>query len=193
MTILVPTIDQLVVRLKTIKPSCITVTVYRSVTPEYAKETNLIIGEGSRLHGGRWNSSGIAAVYASFTPETAMKESLAHFRYYGIPFHAAMPRMFVAIKASLSSVLDLTNGANRKRLQIAEHRFRSCDWRKDMACGSEAVSQIVGCAAKEAGFEAIIVRSAEDRNGSNIVVFPENLKKSSKLSVLDPDKLLPGV
>ena len=80
-----PTLDQLVARLKAIKASRITVTAYRSTTPEYAKEADLITGEGSRLHGSRWNPPGIAAVSASFTPETAMEESLAHFRYYGIP------------------------------------------------------------------------------------------------------------
>jgi hypothetical protein len=87
-----PTLDQLVARLQAIKASRITVTAYRSTTPEYAKEADLNTGEGSKLHGSRWNPPGIAAVYASFTPETAMEESLAHFRYYGIPFHAAMPR-----------------------------------------------------------------------------------------------------
>ena len=187
-----PRLDQLVARLKAITASRITVTAYRSTTPEYAKEADLITGEGSRLHGSRWNPPGIAAVYASFTPETAMEESLAHFRYYGIPFHAAMPRMFVAIKAQLTKVVDLTERANRKRMQIAESRLLGCDWRKDMAGGVDALPQLVGRAAKEAGLEAIVVRSAEDKNGRNLVVFPANLRKSSQLTVLDPDKLLPG-
>ena len=104
MTTSMPTIDQLVARLKAIKALRITVTAYRSTTPEYAKVDDLMTGEGSRLHGSRWNPPGIAAVYASFTPATAMEESLAHFRYYGIPFHAAMPRVFVAIKAQLAKV-----------------------------------------------------------------------------------------
>jgi RES domain-containing protein len=81
-----PTLDQLVARLQAIKASRITVTAYRSTTPEYAKEADLNTGEGSKLHGSRWNPPGIAAVYASFTPETAMEESLAHFRNYGFPF-----------------------------------------------------------------------------------------------------------
>ncbi|MFV1969052.1 MAG: hypothetical protein ACC628_26830, partial [Pirellulaceae bacterium] len=32
-----------------------------------------------------------------------------------------------------------TEGANRKRMQIAESRLLGCDWRKDMAGGSEAL------------------------------------------------------
>ena len=70
-------------------------------------------------------SSGNPAVYASFTPETAMEELLAHFRYYGIPFHAAMSRLFVATRAQLPKWF-LTEGANRKRMQIAERRLLGC-------------------------------------------------------------------
>ena len=51
--------------------------VYRSSTPQYAKETDLLTGEGSRRFGGRWNPIGTAVVYAALTPETAMAESLA--------------------------------------------------------------------------------------------------------------------
>jgi len=112
----VPTLDQLTHRLKAIKPTRIAVTAYRSATPEYAQQTDLLTGEGSRLHGSRWNPPGIAAVYASLTPETAMEESLAHFRYYGIALHVAMPRIFVAVamQVKLSKIVDLTEGSNRK-------------------------------------------------------------------------------
>ncbi len=188
----VPKLDQIVSRLKAIKAMRIKVTAYRLVSPEYAKEKDLLTGKGSGLHGSRWNPPGIATVYASFTPATATEESLAHFRYYSIPIHAAMPRMFVAIHAQLIKVLDLTEGANRKRLQIAESRLLKCDWRKEMASGQDALSQLVGRAAKEAGFEALVVRSAEDPEGVNLVIFPDNLQKSSQLIVLSPEKLTYG-
>jgi len=35
-------------------------------------------GTGARLSGGRWNSPGIAAVYAGLTPEIAAMEKLVH-------------------------------------------------------------------------------------------------------------------
>ncbi|HXU94331.1 MAG TPA: RES family NAD+ phosphorylase [Gallionella sp.] len=35
-------------------------------------------GTGARLTGGRWNSSGVAAVYAGLTPEIAAMEKLVH-------------------------------------------------------------------------------------------------------------------
>ncbi len=189
MTTSVPTLDQLIHRLKAVKTSRTTVTAYRSATPEYAKQADLLTGEGSRLYGNRWNPPGIAAVYASLTPETAMEESLSHFRYYGIALHSAMPRIFVAIQAKLSKVVDLTEGANRKRLLVAERRLLECDWRREMASGIVPLPQLVGQAASEAGLEALVVRSATDITGRNIVIFPKNLRKSSQLNILSPDKL----
>jgi len=118
-----------------------------------------------------------------------MAESLANFRYYGLPVSGAMPRVFVAVDVELQRVLDLTQGANRKRLRIAESRLLKCDWPNEMNRMGESLTQFVGRAAMEAGFEAIRVRSSADPNGTNVVVFPANLLKSSRINVLNPDKL----
>ena len=66
--------------------------------PKYATETDLVTGDGSKLHGARWNPKGIAVVYAADSPETAMAESLAQYRYYGIPIFDAMPRTFDTVR-----------------------------------------------------------------------------------------------
>src|SRR5437763_631733 len=104
-----PTFNQLQTRLARLAPSAVRFegVVYRSSTPKYATEDDLLTGDGSRRFGGRWNPIGIAVVYAALTPETAMAETLAHNRYYGIPIEDAMPRTFVAIEVKLKSVLDL--------------------------------------------------------------------------------------
>ena len=53
--------------------------------------------------------------------------------------------------------------------------------------GREAFAQAVGRAAKAAGFEAILAPSAADApRGVNAVVFPENLRKGSRWTVLTP-------
>jgi RES domain-containing protein len=76
---------------------------YRSASPRYVSATDLISGFGSQLHGARWNPKGaFSAVYASLDLEIAMRETLAHHRYYGIPLHRALPRTFVAIELSLT-------------------------------------------------------------------------------------------
>ena len=61
-----------------------------------------------------------------------------------------------------------------------------------MAAGNEALTQTLGRAAHASGFEAILVQSAEDATGQNLVIFPDNLRKSSQFYVLDSDKLTPS-
>ena len=57
--------------------------VYRSVAPHRAEPNEILSGEGSFQNGGRWNAPGsVRAVYAGATPEAAMAECLAYFRYY---------------------------------------------------------------------------------------------------------------
>lgn len=80
-----PSVEQLMARLARLPTAAFDGVVYRSSTPRYATEADILTGEGSRRVGGRWNPTGIAAVYASLTSETAMAETLAHNRYYLVP------------------------------------------------------------------------------------------------------------
>ena len=63
-------------------------TAWRIVKAAHAKIA--FNGEGARLYGGRWNSAGIAVVYASATRALAALESLVHlnppvrFKYVAI-------------------------------------------------------------------------------------------------------------
>jgi RES domain-containing protein len=164
-------------------------TLFRSATPAYATESDFKTGEGSRLYGGRWNPVGIAVIYASLSPETAMTETLAHCRYYGFPPQSAMPRTFVALHVQLSAVIDLTAGAVRQRLRVSEQRMLEVDWRSDMAAGREPITQRLGRAGHAAGLEGLFVRSAADRRGMNLLIFPDNLRMSSRVEILDAGKL----
>jgi RES domain-containing protein len=164
-------------------------TIYRSAVPKYATSSDLLSGEGSRNNGARWNPVGMAVVYGSFTPQTALEEALAHASYYQLRIHASMPRTFVAIEFKLQAVLDLTDGRNRQALAIAESRLLSCDWRAEMQAGKVPVTQQVGRAAFKAGMEAILVRSAADPAGQNLVVFVDNLRTGSVLALMAPGSL----
>jgi RES domain-containing protein len=188
-----PGFGQLIKRLERLKPLAVPFSTigYRSTTPEYAKEKDILSGVGSKLHGGRWNPRGIIAVYLSLSPETAMKEALSHFNYYGLPPKNAMPRVFVAIQVQLQNVLDLTDGAIRQRIKLSKKRLLSTDWRKKMATGRGTLSQMLGSAVHASGFEALLVQSAEDVAGKNIVIFPDHFHKSSRFYLLDPVKLAP--
>lgn len=163
--------------------------VYRSSTPQYAKETDLLNGEGSRIHGGRWNPIGIAVIYASLSFETSTAETVAHNRYYGIPDYDAMPRTFVGFRDCLKHVLDFRRGDVRRRLQVSQDRILRVDWRKELKAGQVPITQTLGQAAYEAGFEGILVPSAQNPNDANLVIFPANLIPGSELILLNKDKL----
>ena len=157
---------------------------YRSASPAYAGSRDLLSGEGVRRHGGRWNAAGaFPAVYASLTPETAVAEALAQFRYYGIPDADAMPRVLVALDASLAALADLTDGRTRRVLRVSRRRMRADSWRAAAERGRESLAQAIGRAAYDARLEGLLVPSAADRKGVNLVVFPERLRPESRLEV----------
>jgi RES domain-containing protein len=47
---------------------------FRSVAFRHFHPDDVISGEGTRLHGGRFVPAGVRAVYASFEEETALRE-----------------------------------------------------------------------------------------------------------------------
>jgi len=185
------TVEQLKSRLTKLLPLAATFTAvgYRSCTPEYANENDLVTGEGSKLHGGRWNPIGISMVYLSLTPETAMAETLANNRYFGIPVEDAMPRTFVAVRAALQVVLDLRDGRIRQRLQVSEERILTVDWRKEVRSGRDPITQMIGRAAYEVGLEGLVVPSSADPRGHNLLIFPGNMTLPHQLQIQNPKRL----
>jgi RES domain-containing protein len=60
--------------------------------------------------GGRWNPPDqFNAIYGSLDPETAIAESLGTYSVFGISAEKARPRVFVAIRLKLQSVLDFAS------------------------------------------------------------------------------------
>jgi RES domain-containing protein len=163
--------------------------VYRSSTPQFATNTDLLTGEGSRRFGGRWNPVGMAMVYASLSPETAMAETLANNRYYGIPIEDAMPRTFVAIEVRIHALLDLRDGRIRRRLQVSEDRILKVDWRAEVRAGREPITHQVARAIHAGPWEGLFAPSAADTHGHNLLVFPDKLRPESELKLVNAEKL----
>jgi RES domain-containing protein len=59
------------------------------------------------------------------------------------------------------------------------------DWRAIQERGHESTSQAIGRAAWRAGLEGLIVPSHARPKESNIVLFPDNLKRGSRITALD--------
>ncbi len=187
-----PSLEHVKSRLTRLLPSASAfgATLFRSSTPRYSNESDLLTGEGSRRNGGRWNPIGIGVVYASLTPETAMAETLAHYRHYKIPVEDAMPRTFVALQVRLYAVLDSQLGSVRQRLGVSFDRILTVDWRSEVLAGREPITQTLGWASSGIGREALVVPSAADPQGHNLLVFPPNLRPGSKIRVMHPDRLI---
>ncbi|MEP6601953.1 MAG: RES family NAD+ phosphorylase, partial [Nitrospirota bacterium] len=67
---------------------------YRVTTLDYPSPKSILLGQGSFLHGGRWNAPGsFRAVYGSTTDVVAVAESRANAQYAGIPFPFRTPRL----------------------------------------------------------------------------------------------------
>jgi len=160
-------------------------TVFRFIAPKYSAVDEMFAGEGPRYADGRWLAKGhILATYTALLPETALAEALASNRYYGFPDANSAPLVFVTAEAKLKQVIDLRDGKNRQRLRTSESAILDTDWRKKNSKGYEAITQAWGWALHESGVEGFIVPSSADRGGSNLIVFPGNLKRSSHLKVL---------
>jgi RES domain-containing protein len=164
--------------------------LYRVAGPRHTTPAEIVSEIGAFLAGGRWNPSGeMKVVYLSQEPETALKESLEHFRYHGLPISSALPKVTVAVRAALDKTLDLTDLDTSDTLPISIAELLAEDWRAMMAKNTEPASQAVGWAAFATGIQGLKVPSKPDRNGVNILVFPENLTSECRLEVMNASEL----
>lgn len=156
--------------------------VYRSAAPRYSGDGDIVTGEGSRRMGGRWNPPGaFRTIYASLHPETAMKEALATFRYYGWSLHGAMPRVFRALDIRLGRVASLRHRRVREHLSPWLKASLKEDWRALQTLGRESTAQAIGRAAFRLGLEGLLVPSHAARASTNLVAFPDNLLPGSQI------------
>lgn len=73
--------------------------LFRITQEKYADELS---GNGARLYGGRWNSEGLFAVYASSTRSLALLETLAH-----TPAKMLNEKVYMLITLSVPDTLNL--------------------------------------------------------------------------------------
>ena len=158
--------------------------LFRFINPTYSKAADIVDGAGALHSAGRWNLKSIIRLsYASFSPQTALSEALAHVNYYALPIAKALPRVLVALRLKAHRALDLRDGELRKALRLSEHTIRTSDWRAENQKGREAITQAWGYTFASAGFGAILVPSAADANGSNALIYPKNLHTDSHFEV----------
>lgn len=163
--------------------------IVRSVATKYANKKDFFSGKGAAKSGGRWNSVGLEAIYASLDIITATHEAYQNFQTFGFPLTAIEPRVTAGGSVSISKVLNLTDAKVRSKLGFSRKQLVEEDWKAIQANGEESWTQAIGRGARTAGFEALIVPSARHKIGKNIVVFNEKAGKGFKVRILASDKL----
>lgn len=165
--------------------------LFRFIHPEFTKPADIVSGKGALHVDGRWNAAGAQKLsYMAMAPGTALAEALAHVRYYNLPESKALPKVLVAVELRASRILDLRDGKLRRKLQLSEALIRTLDWRRENQKGVEAITQAWGFAFGQVGrYEAVIVPSAADSQGVNVLVLPDNLAAGSHFQVITEVRL----
>jgi RES domain-containing protein len=163
---------------------------FRFANAGYATADVLISGDGAMQHGGRWNPRGeFPTTYLALDVETAWAEKLHSFRHYGLPLEHCLPACLVLIRVRLFQVLDLTTARHRERLGIT---VESMTAELPPAPGGDkhqAARHALARLVHAAGVEGLVVPSARRPRGTNLVVFPTNLGKTSRLVIVNPEGL----
>lgn len=152
---------------------------FRSAGVKYANEEDMISGAGASCNGGRWNPPGVLAVYDSLDPVTAVKEAYQEFLKYGFAASCMKPRVMAGLDLNVTLLLDLTNSIVRQKIGFTYTELVSEDWHAIQSQGDESWTQAIGRGAKVTGFEGLLVPSARNRRGENVVIFPDNLTSKS--------------
>lgn len=160
--------------------------LFRFINPAYSRPADVLNGHGALFASGRWNTAGsLPLSYTALSPETALAEALAHVRYFNLPTSKALPRVLVSLHINATKVIDLRDGNVRKHLVLSEDSIRHLDWRSVNRNRETAITQAWGNCFASAGYEAVIVPSAADHHGANVLVFPMNHSRFQTFSIID--------
>lgn len=144
--------------------------VYRVVFERF--KDKVLSTEGNRFYPGRYHPLGETGIlYASLTQETAIKEIERHASH-----NMLQERLITAkINVRLHKILDLTKTSNLQRLGLSKEDLISSDY---------SVTQALSIAARQAGFQGLIVPSAASK-GDNLIIFENNLGKGCLIEIED--------
>lgn len=137
---------------------------FRSVELAYGHPDDVISGEGTRLHGGRFAKPGSRAVYASLNEETAFRESAARISRLagrGGSRFVSYPRITYVIRVKLTTHVDLTVA------DVSRGLLTAC-----LDPNGVAASHEVGEFLRSRGVQGIVFPSAiPGFTGRNLVAF----------------------
>lgn len=163
--------------------------IYRCVEPKWARPEHLVSGQGSLEAGSRWMRPMFTpAVYAASSELIALKEARRVVRHFGIHKPRNQPRVLVELEASLENVADLTRLEKHPLLPSIDELLGE-NWLQINERRAETLGQTFGRALFDLGFSGLLVPSARDRRGRNLIWFPKNLGGSERISIVGDQEL----
>ncbi len=149
--------------------------VFRQGIPRWMSRQFRFTGLGSANAGGRWTVKGLMpTVYASTHPTTLAKEANYKSLHYGWTPSQFKPQIIVGMKWELQKVLNLMDPVILTALNLTHAKLTLCDWEGEQMAGKEALTQALGRAAFENLAEGLVVPSARQAGGINMVYYPSN-------------------
>jgi RES domain-containing protein len=159
--------------------------IKRSFSRCVSRKRDPLSTEGARLFGGRFNPVGTSALYLAGSPTLAVAEALQLAEMFSVV--SFNPRLLISIDVELSEVLDLTSAKNVGLLGLTETDLLA-EWRDS---STASATQHIGAQAQDSGVEAILFPSRIELGVSNLCVFRENLRATSRLIVEGYDDIFP--
>ncbi|MBY0421487.1 MAG: RES domain-containing protein [Parvularculaceae bacterium] len=157
--------------------------VWRAHNPEWSWDPES--GEGARLHGGRFNPKGVAALYTSLDVLTAIQEASP----LGRPFS---PITLCQYEIDCDALVDMRTASSRRAAGVSEASLDCPAWRAEMLVGRSPESHLVAARLIAGGAAGLIVRSyAPGADGFNLVLWRWSKDLPHRVRVIDPEQRLP--
>lgn len=154
--------------------------LYRALNPIYAREP--LSGAGAQKYGGRFNAKGVAALYTSLTPITALREA----NQVG----NLQPTTLVCYEAAIERIFDTRDLSAIADRGITPNQLSIDTWRDEMRDHGFSQSQIFANKLIKEGYHGILVRSyaaGADISETNLVLWTWGFRAPSKLSLIDDE------
>ncbi|MFC4353030.1 RES family NAD+ phosphorylase [Fodinicurvata halophila] len=157
--------------------------LYRALNPVHARQP--LSGRGAELHGGRFNSKGLPALYASLTVMTALREA----NQVG----SLQPTTLVCYEADIESVFDGRESAALEARGMTLQALADPTWRDQMKASGDAKTQIFARQLIDEGYHALLVRSfapGATEQDLNLVLWRWGNAAPARLSLIDDENRL---
>lgn len=159
--------------------------LFRAHSPEWSWMP--VSGEGASIHGGRFNRRGVAALYASVEPMTAILEAIP----VGLPLQ---PLTLCEYEVDCDGLVDATGPSVRDALSIAAGELNCPEWERQMNDGHVPLSQALADRLIAQGYRGLRVPSfapGAPEGASNLVFWDWGPEAPKKVVVIDDDRRLP--